>query len=153
MGIVAKARSVFGVYRDPQDTDRRLFARVKLNIAAEASTLACRFTSDGPDQPLRVEWLGEDPRDARAIATELHQVSVGTEADPSRPRRALAEWLADGSWKSVQGLKDLAATDKISWKSIEKAKNDMGVRHEHLPEAGWCWRDPAAEVRKGRLRP
>jgi hypothetical protein len=61
MGGTAKARSVIGVYRDPSDPERRLFARVKCNVAPAAPTLAFRCASDGRDAPLCVEWLGAAP--------------------------------------------------------------------------------------------
>lgn len=142
MGVVAKARSVIGVYRDPRDADRRLFARVKCNLAPSVPTLACRFDSDTPDSPLRVEWLGEDPRSAADIMAEIHQANAGSKKDPSRARRALVEWLRDGQWKAVAQLKALAEETELSWKVIEKAKNEIGVLHESRPGVGWCWQDP-----------
>jgi hypothetical protein len=148
MGIVAKARAIFGVYRDPADPDRRLFARVKCNLAPSVPTLACRFTSDTPDSPLRVEWLGEDARSAAEILAEIHQAQAGRKKDPSRARRALVDWLQDGQWKAVAGLKELTAESELSWKAIEKAKTQLGVQHERRPGIGVCWRDPWFSTRE-----
>jgi hypothetical protein len=148
VGTVAKSRSVLGVYRDPKDPEVRLFAKVKCNLApGRVATLRARFTSDTEDAPLRVDWLGTDPRTARDILADLAQANAGTLRDPSRPRRALRDWLQDGTWKAVSGLRDLAEAADIGWKGVENAKRFLGILHERRGDAGMCWRDPWANTR------
>jgi hypothetical protein len=57
IGIGGAARSVLGVYADPDEEDACLLAVVKANLARRAPTLRYRLVSEN-EQAARVEWGG-----------------------------------------------------------------------------------------------
>jgi hypothetical protein len=151
MGVAAKARVILAVLRDPKDRATRLFARSKCNVAPKVATLRCVFAPSNslvPDSPLVVSWHGEDPRDTHEILADIAASYAGRKDDSSKARRALAEWLRDGEWKTVQALRGLcAAASELTWKAIEKARVEMAIDSERRAGVGQCWRDPYAGTR------
>lgn len=146
MGIMAKARSVFAVYRDPLDPERRLFCRIKCNLAAPVPTLAFRVQTE-PGQPLQVIWLGEDPRSAADLLKQAAEVSKGGDSDPSPARRWLSAQLAGGAWHPVGVLQIKAITEPFSWEMVRKARAHLGIQVQGNAQRGYEWRDALAAHR------
>lgn len=125
----------------PDDPDRQVMAVVKLNVARKPPALAYS-TADRGGLPV-IEWHGTVEVDADALLA------------PKSPRkgRALVEaqdfllgQLAGGA-KAVPELKAAAAAAGISWASIKRAKDALGVGDEQAKKFGnettWVLKPPA----------
>ena len=66
-------------------------------------------------------------------------------------RQRAAEWLrsflADGP-RRVTEIQEAAAGAGIAWRTLERAKDSLGIRSEAVHHAGrteWQWHDPAVK--------
>jgi hypothetical protein len=121
IGIVAAARAAYAVVRDPDDTEHRLLATVKCNLAVEAPTWGYSLVGVPQLGVARVEWDREaDPRSASELLS-------GTQSS------ALAEavnWLT--AWRSenpgpvpAADLLAAAADAGISRATLHRARKQL----------------------------
>lgn len=123
IGIVGSARAAFLLAPDPNGTDptRRIFAPVKMNVAARPQALDLRLLST-PNGAPRIAWGG--PIDI--TADDL--VRQPSRAAPSREHAEafLTDALAHGPVAS-RHLVDLAAEEGISPITLRRAKERLGI--------------------------
>ena len=91
IGIVGAARAAFMCGRDPDDETgaRRIFANVKMNIAAEPPSLAYQLAYDEAHGVAYVDWLGATEHRAGDLLSD-----PGDDQDDRSERQEAAGWLA-----------------------------------------------------------
>jgi hypothetical protein len=125
IGIAGAARSVLGVYKDPDVEGGRLLACVKNNLAAPAPALGFRLASE-PGQSARVVWGGESRRTADDLAGLR-----GADGDDDGGHHEVDEWLrgvlgADGCDRKE--LLKAGGENGFSASSIQRAGSRLGVQ-------------------------
>lgn len=137
IGITGAARSVLLVARDPDDPsgERRILAVTKTNLAAPAVSLAYRIAA-GDGAPV-LSWEGRTEHTAAGLLAASHTGTDGTQKDTA------AEWLrlvlADGPML-VDDLKKEAAAAGVAWRTLERAKKQVGVIARRSGFSGpWEW--------------
>ncbi len=142
--FTAAARSVLMTGRDPEDRERRVLMHIKSNLAVAGGTLAYKLGAEG------LEWLGRSNVTPNAV--------LGPERD-GPPVRALDEaqaWLrealSDGP-APVPELKQRARRDGIAWRTLERAKEALGVTSHRPPGSeSWSWTMPVTGMAAPSVR-
>jgi hypothetical protein len=136
VAFTAAARSVWLVCEDKQDTTRRLFVPIKLNLARMPKSLAFRIRESA------VVW--EDGQFDYA-ADDVLAVESGEERTAAADAEQwLQELLADGRMRSSEILR-LAAKEKFCEKTLKRAKSKLGICSEKEGIGGasvWFWTLP-----------
>lgn len=133
IGIIGAARGAYLIGRDPDDTDRRILACSKLNIAPEPPALAYRLVSDDDLGCARVEWESE-PVDGMTASRLL---SGPMDEEERTERDDAASWIVDylsnrgGSATKGDVLK-AARADGIAQRTLERAMRRAGVTSERV---------------------
>lgn len=132
IGIIGAARAAYAVVRDPDDSDHRLLATVKSNLAGEAPTWGYSLV-DVPELGVaRIEWDTEaDRRSASELLGGTQSSALGE----------AVEWLT--TWRSAhpgevpaaQLLAD-AATAGIATMTLHRARKQLGLRTRQTAK-GW----------------
>jgi hypothetical protein len=141
IGIIGAARSGLLVARDPDDTERRVLASTKCNLAKLPSSLAYSLeqTSDGA---LRVAWQGECAHTAESLlAAPRDDEERGERQEAIDVLRAI---LAAGPVPAEQAKKD-ARKAGIAERTLSRAKAALGVKSKKLTFTGggaWQWSLP-----------
>lgn len=149
VSFVAAARAVFTVAADPDDPGRRLFLKVKLNIAEDPPGLGFRLVGEtvltdtgGPASVSRVEW------DAAPVTVDASTALGAPESPAERSEREEAKdflrgILADGSAYATVVKREAKAAG-IAERTLFRAKADLGVKAEKTGfRGGWQWSLPA----------
>jgi len=136
IGIIGAARSGLLVARDPEQPSRSIVAVTKSNLAAKAPALAYRLV-DGDTYPVaRVRWEGPTDHTADDLLSEGRDGSAVDEAETF-----LRDLLANGSMPAEE-IKKAAVSATISWPSVRRAKDRMGVVSRRSGFGGdgkWSW--------------
>ena len=130
------ARSVLHLLRDPDDEQRRLLLPGKMNLSVPAPGLA--FTIDG--EPARVQW---EPDPVQTTAGEVLARGNGTggQSAGTEAEQWLRDVLSDGPMPTSE-IKVLAKHDGMSWRTIERTKQRIGVkatREGFGSDGKWVW--------------
>lgn len=134
------ARSVLVVALDPANKQRRIIAHQKHNGTPEGVSLAFEIRGDG-----RFYWDGTSDLNAdQLLAAPRSDEERGALDDA-------ATWLSDELTAGPMPVRDLkkAATDAgMSWRTIERAKTDLGVTAKRQSQGNngdglWIWELPA----------
>jgi AAA domain len=142
IGIIGAARSGLLSAKDPDDSERRLLATYKHNLARGAETLAYRIvpSPDNPDIPI-VQWLGSDARSAEQINAAAGETFEQKSARGDA-RGFLRELLADGPITAA----DVEAEAKkagIASRTLARACTDLKVVKKKMGfQMGWTWSLP-----------
>jgi hypothetical protein len=141
MAILGLMRTAFLLGPDPDDPSRRVLACTKNNLAAFPPALGFRIgqTSEGV---ATIEWLGPVDRTADDLVVDGRRRG---EAVP-QALRFLRDQLARGPCDR-QTLLEQATSAGISFRTIERAKAQLGVVSIQKREAGrnvWYWALPVA---------
>lgn len=142
IGIIGAARFGLIVAKDPEDeTGRnRILAPQKVNLAAEPPALRYSLESVEGTQVARIRWMGE----ADITTTKL----LGDASQDSHERSAVSEaadWLHEAlrhGPKPSSEIRTLATKDGLSWRTVERAKDSLGVkarRDGFTQGAKWMW--------------
>lgn len=133
IGIAAAARAVYLIAPDPDDENRRLFAKVKLNIAKAPPTLSYRLEEVAEHGCARVAWSAEP------VTLTAADLLAGSPAPLGRPAlaRAAAEdllrhLLADGPVPASQ-IREAGVAAGISWETMQRARHHLYVISEPDP--------------------
>jgi putative DNA primase/helicase len=162
IAFIAAARSAYVVTMDPdsEDHDRRLFLPVKNNLARLGNGLAFRVEQLVIEQDgaaiiaSHVRWLDETiERDANAVLAALderHNYAIREAED------FLDAFLAAGRQK-VAAIHDAAKGHGHAWRTVERAKHNLGIVSINVPEAAaedkappkpcWYWERPVESPR------
>lgn len=126
IGIVGAARCGLLVAADPDDSERRILAPIKSNLARPPAALAFQLAPVAGTDVARVEWLGETRHTAGALLT-IPDDETRTERDDAEAW--LAAYLADGP---VETSDVLAAGRKAGHaeRTLKRAKAALAVRSE-----------------------
>ena len=144
IAFAAAARAVFAVEKHPRDPGLRVLLPVKLNVAAFPPGLAFRIKS-GEAGPT-VAW---DPSPIDLDADDVMGTSGSTDAQPARAEAIsfLLRVLADGPVRATDCYRR-AAADRISERTLKRAKGELGVQAAKRDPNGagsraWWWSLPA----------
>jgi AAA domain len=128
IGIIGAARAGFMCGRDPDDESgaRRIFANVKMNIAAEPPSLAYTLAYDELHDVGRVQWLGGSEHRAGDLLAE-----PDGQEDRS-DREAAAGWLAGyltdlGGEDPAKDVKKAGRAAGFSERTLDRARKRAGV--------------------------
>lgn len=150
IGIPAAVRSALLLARDPSDEERgrkRVLAHVKCNVAPQAESLACEV------QPILLE-SDERIETARMVVTGTSDVlakellDLPTSEEKTERVEAMDFLRAELAYgpRHVQGLRVAATGAGLSWRTIERAKGDLGVKSHRVGgaagEGRWEWSLP-----------
>jgi hypothetical protein len=132
IGIIGAARAAYAVLRDPDDSDHRLLATVKLNLAHEAPTWGYSLV-EVPDLGVaRIEW--DRQADQRSASELLSGAQTPALAD------AVA-WLTD--WRTehhgpIPAIELLNAANAagIATTTLHRARKQLGLKTRKSPD-GW----------------
>jgi hypothetical protein len=132
-------RTAFLVAADPHDASRRVLACTKNNLGVLPPSLAFRVV-ESETGIARIDWQG--PVDL--TADDL--VQAGRRRGEAVPRAVqfLQQHLAAG-WTDRQALVTRAEAEGIAYRSLERAKAELGVLSMQRREHGrnvWYWKLP-----------
>jgi hypothetical protein len=144
IGFVAASRVVWGFGPDPVIPDRQIMVCVKNNLGPKAVALAYKIVGSPRDSDIGIiEWLSDR---VTATADEV------LDSSPKRARQHgsiedAEDWLktvlADGPVPS-QRIEDLAANQNFSWRTVNSAKQQLGVKAKKAGfGGGWMWTLPS----------
>ena len=136
LAFTAAARVVLMVAKHPGEPDKRIVTTVKNNLTKEHPAIAYRIDRG------RIDWLDED----------VSHLTADTLQDADAARGALAideacqwldEMLQDGPIP-VGELEDLAKCDGQSWRTVQRAKKQLGVIAQRIAQDNtgttkWQW--------------
>jgi hypothetical protein len=154
--ISANMRSVLALYKDPDDTQRRILAHTKSN-GRTAPSMQFRLVGATLDVPVednafvtvedvRVDWDGlSDLTDADLNARETIHGNDTQEAESAldQAREFLREVLADGPLR-VDDLLEAAKHAGIKRRTLDRAKDKEGIKARRItipdaPSNKWPW--------------
>ncbi len=152
LAFVAAARLVFIATKEPQ-TERRLFLPVKNNLGPLAAGLGFSLGQCFVGNEILTSHVVWDSAPVTTTADEA--VAASNNEGPTIMKEAtdfLREELAGGP-HSAKDIKRAAADAGLAWRTVERAKADLGVKSAKggLNE-GWLWELPktANEGPEGR---
>ncbi len=119
---------------DPNDR-RRVLAVAKGNLSRRAPSLVYYMRDP---EPGRVEW-GDDASDVQA--EQLLQITKPSDSPKLDDAIILLrEMLGDGP-EAVNAIKAEASARDLGWRTVERAKVQLGLKSDWLPDKGyWEWR-------------
>jgi hypothetical protein len=153
VGFMNAARSALLVAQDPKDEQVRVMAHGKYNLSEPGEAVSFRIEGvevDGDDdEPIRTSrmaWLGASDLSIGELLRHDHRRDAGEGAESW-----LVAQLSHGP-QPTRWLKVGAEEAGIKWRTVERAKDELGVIAERVGGLGaqgnWTWRLPnEGEVR------
>lgn len=137
ISVIGLARSAMQIIRDPEDDNRRIAVQVKSNLGPLAESLV--FQPQATDDGSVITWTGTSTITARDL--EPTDGRVGGQA-LQRAMEFLVVVLADRPEPAME-VYAKAALEGHSRRTLERAKDRLGVRSERSPGFGlntyWEW--------------
>lgn len=142
-GNAARSVIVFGL--DPGDPDgetgnRRIIAHLKCNVGRRAPSVAAEIettqvaTEDGTTTVPRLKIVGLSEHSADDV---LASPTGEERSEREEARSFLVETLQSGPIRTKE-IKAAAREADIAWRTIERAKQDLGLKAVQGPD-GWYW--------------
>jgi AAA domain len=155
IAFVAAARAAFIVTRDAEDEIRRLFLPVKNNLAPLGKGLAFRL-----EQPLVADGIvgSSVVWEAEPVTITADQALQATDAQSTGKGSAGAEaeeLLRNALATGPVAMKDIQAEAKeagLSWATVRRAKDRLGVEAERESHESARWADTAVDGAAGGRR-
>jgi len=144
VAFIAQARAVWAVVEDPSKPGRRLFLKLKNNLArADLPGLAFAIREDEEGRA-RLEWEPEPVRlNIREVMGGFSNARRprGPKADKLEDAKAfLRETLSDGEKHSSNRLIAEAKALGISYSTLDRASRELSVNRKKARSAGdWTW--------------
>lgn len=136
LGFGATARAVWMVTKDDLDENNRLFLGAKNNIAeTSGSGLSFKIID------MVVRWGAEA---INMTAAEYFNAQYGGKPGPEQTTRLkVKDWLNDilkdgPSW--VSDIEDAAKHEGFVWRTVQRAKKDLGIKSGKNGLGRWYWR-------------
>jgi hypothetical protein len=125
IGIIGAARAGFILAEDPEDSECRVLASTKSNLARLAPSLRFRLVESAPGKS-HIEWVGEcahSPEDLLADSSDQRDEGLLPQ---------LRDWLASVLREGPQPVQDILARQQAnnipgSRRTLERAKKALGV--------------------------
>ena len=143
IGIIGAVRSGLLAAFHPIESNLRVFAATKINLASRPTALGYRLGT-GPSGQAAVQWTG--PLNVSAEQLGLPR------SGPLHPRDRAAEWLVEQLAAGPRRVIDLiaaAAEIGIPSRTLERAKTEVNARAQQVVCKGdarvWYWYDPSAD--------
>jgi putative DNA primase/helicase len=129
--------------------DERIFCRAKSNIGSDSGGFTYRLIQTALENKLAVmatavAWGSWIDGVAREILAEAEGVEHENGGGKSEAVAFIQSILADGP-KSVREIQSAAKANSIAWRTIERAKKDLGVKavkSDFGGLGGWEWQLP-----------
>lgn len=137
IGFVAAARIVWGFGEDPDEPETRIMVAVKNNLAPLGNGLAYRIEASG--KVARIAWkLGIVTLDANSVLSADRQEQNDRGARKPEAETWLLGLLASGEEVPVSKIIKLHEGAPFSWRTVEQAKKENGVRAVKRGRV-WAW--------------
>lgn len=137
IGFVAAARIVWGFGEDPDESETRIMVAVKNNLASLGNGLAYRIEASG--EVARIAWKqGVITLDANSVLSVDRQEQSDRGARKPEAETWLLSLLASGEEMPVSKIIKLAEGAPFSWRTVEQAKKENGVRAVKRGRV-WAW--------------
>jgi len=141
IAFIAAARAGVVVGKDPDDPDnRRILASTKHNLTTQPPSLVYRLETSTLNGVVRVAWL---PVGTTHTAETL--LAVQSTADERSAVADAADALTDILGKGpliVEEIRKHTAAAGLSWRTIERAKDRLGIRSKKDGSGPWMWHLP-----------
>ncbi len=142
VAFIAQARSAWAVLPDPHDSSRRLFLKLKTNLApADISGLAFTIAANDHGRPV-LAWSNEPVTvNLRDVMGGFSNTRRGPKPNKLDAAKALiTDMLGDGRKLPGADLDAAARTAGISIRTLNDAAKALGVRRRKEGFAGgWLW--------------
>jgi hypothetical protein len=151
VGLPGAARSVLLLGRDPADREgsrgsRRVLAQIKNNLGPQAQSLSLGIEAVGQTSAARIAFIGESKFTGEDLLTPGEQSRRSKRATA----RELLRELLDRGPQPVTELLAAAAEIGVSETTLNRAKEDLGVRAEKASfGGGWLWSLPQHDAPDG----
>jgi RecA-family ATPase len=122
MGIIGTTRSALFISKHPEDPNMRVLCHTKCNLAPEGPSLLFEPVSDDGGA-VHIEWRGQCDLKAKDLLKTTSE--QGEKLDTAK--RFLLDAVADGAVEQKK-LKAMAAKAAIAWRTVERAKEVLGLR-------------------------
>ncbi|MGD0290697.1 MAG: AAA family ATPase [Candidatus Binataceae bacterium] len=130
VAFIAQARSAWAVLPDPQDSSRRLFLKLKTNLApADIPGLAFTIAANDHGRPV-LAWSNEPVNvNLRDVMGGFSNTRRGPKPNKLEAANALiSEMLADGQEHPSAELDEAADAARITLATMKSARKALGVR-------------------------
>ena len=126
-GIVATCRAVWGVYVDPNDKSKRIFAPVKVNCGYNHTAISYKIAP--PDGVVEIAETSIENMTGDDIAYKQRQANE-KKGRPAAELIEAMEWLqdflADGD-KPQSEIMEAAQADGLKERTIYRARGEIGI--------------------------
>lgn len=141
IGIIGAARSGLLVAKDPESPRDRILAQVKNNVGPTANSVRFGIVQDPQRSVGMVAW-----GDACELsADDLVDPRTKRSSERSSQAKALLTSALQSGALPVETLREMATAAGIGWRTLERAKSDLGYcARQRLGHRGWVWYNPAA---------
>ena len=146
---------------EDQEFSERILCRAKSNIGPDEGGFTYQLTQTQLESPAEVfatsvDWGNPIDGTAREILAEAEAASGDESRSRGKATTFLRQLLADGA-KPVLDIQDAATANGFAWRTIERAKKDLGVeavKTDFGSRGGWNWRiaqrPPKAAMESGQ---
>lgn len=154
--FTAQSRITLGAGKDPNDDTgtRRFLVKIKGNLCGDVPTLAYRIVEQDGVPVVAWEFSPVDGVTARDV---LGLTETRAERSERKDASTFLQELLHAGPVSAKEIREGADASGISWRTIERAKRDLGVTSDKAADAklgkgSWYWTLPATKYSGSQLR-